>query len=144
MDRPEVKHRVAISYIVAMVCLIAIVVVSQLLMSNRAKPADDPADGTSDTADVPNAVSYTHLDVYKRQVPESFYGNLRSRRVCGRDHKLPCFIKPACLSNAPVFAGAFLIETIVWIMPEREYLMINSAFILGKLLSLSIDIITPK
>lgn len=54
MDRPEVKHRVAISYIVAMVCLIAIVVVSQLLMSNRAKPADDPADGTSDTADVPN------------------------------------------------------------------------------------------
>lgn len=44
----------------------------------------------------------------------------------------------------PVFAGAFLIETIVWIMPGREYLMINSAFILGKLLSLSIDIITPK
>lgn len=54
MDRPEVKHRVAVSYIVAMVCLIAIVIVSQLLVNNRAKQTADPVDGTSDAVDIPN------------------------------------------------------------------------------------------
>ncbi len=52
MDRPEVKHRVAISYIVTAVCLIAILVVSQLLWGGRTPQEPvDPADGgtVSDT-----------------------------------------------------------------------------------------------
>lgn len=55
MDRPEVKHRVAVSYIVAMVCLIAVVIVSQILVNNRSQQQADDPEGTSDAADASSA-----------------------------------------------------------------------------------------
>lgn len=61
MDRPEVKHRVAVSYIVAMVCLIAIVIISQILVNNRAQQQEeDPAaENTSSSTDAPTTESGT-------------------------------------------------------------------------------------
>ena len=48
--------------------------------------------GTNYPLDSPVAVSYTHLDVYKRQNRKRyvcFYGNIRSRHVSGQ--KQPCY-----------------------------------------------------
>ena len=59
MDRPEVKRRVAISYIVTAICLIAILVGSQLLLSNQnqnQQDSDSPASDDGTVSDTPDTV----------------------------------------------------------------------------------------
>ena len=70
MDRPEVKRRVAISYIVTAVCLIAILLFTQFFTMNRSTDnAEETDDTVSDTSDE-EVSSETNEDA--EETPDSY------------------------------------------------------------------------